>query len=180
MVGAAGKNAASSIPAEQKKLDSDFFPSVLNRKALPPGESSDAEQFLAIKKDIRASHPGHFIANHLAIGRQVLFQMQGIRRIIDQVALPGNRLAVKWLRYYRPHPEIDVLLVGAPFIEIVESSRSTADKSTVLCLDHQKHPLHDFGLKQYIVIQKVDIGSVTLLQQKVPVFSHAPSMRVTQ
>jgi hypothetical protein len=51
-----------------------------------------------------------------------------------KVALPGNRLAVKWLRCHRPIPEINLLLVRAPFVEEAEPGRGTTDKAASLLI----------------------------------------------
>ncbi len=57
--------------------------------------------------------------------------------------------------------------MGPHISKIAKAGGGTADEAALLRLKHTQHALHHRRVKQYIVVQVVDIGSRTLLEQEV-------------
>src|SRR5205085_12033933 len=67
VIGAAGKDAAASVLADQEELGHHFFPGVLRRQAAPPREPADVEQPGTIVEDVGAADPDDLVAHRAAI-----------------------------------------------------------------------------------------------------------------
>src|SRR5438046_10614038 len=67
VIGATGKDAATTVFADQEKLGHDLFPGMLRRQPVPPREPADVEQLGTIVEDVGSADPGDLVAHHAAI-----------------------------------------------------------------------------------------------------------------
>ncbi|SRR5579883_415442 len=179
VIGTAGEDATATIFADQEELDDDLFSCMDGRESLPPGEAADVEKFGTVEEDIGTADPGNFIADNAAGVDELLFEVQWIGGVIDGVALPGNGAGSKRFWLDGAGPEFDVLLVRSHVIEVAETGGGTADEAASLRLEHAQHTLHDGRVEQHIIIEIVDIWSMTLFEQEVALLGEAFARQVT-
>src|SRR5919202_1699378 len=78
VIGAAGKDAATTVFADQEKLGHNLFPGLFGRQTVPPRKPADVEQLGTIVENVGAADPGDLVAHHAAIACEPLLQVQWI------------------------------------------------------------------------------------------------------
>ena len=63
-------------------------------------------------------------------------------------------------------------------VEVTQASRGAANKATFFIPEHTEHTPHHCRFEQNVVIEKVNIGCLTLLNKKVPLFCHSALWQV--
>src|SRR5215217_2804418 len=105
---------------------------MLGRQLVPPAEATDGEQLLPVKENVCSADPGDLVAYRLALTHQLLFQVKWVGRVIDVLAMPGDRVLVELFWNDRPVPQLDALLVWPHIVEVIQACGRGPDKPTLL------------------------------------------------